>query len=70
MSLIFLATTHRVAPGLLTWRAWQALHAASRVLAEAGNPQLPYVREAGVRVEAGPPDAEALVAAARSASVV
>jgi XTP/dITP diphosphohydrolase len=64
MSLLFLATTHRVAPGLLTWRAWQALRSASRVLAAADNPQLPYVREAEVRVEVMAPDAQALVTAA------
>lgn len=70
MSLLFLATTHRVAPGLLTWRAWDALRSASRVLAAADNPQLPYVREAGVRVEESPPDARALVAAAAAEPVV
>lgn len=64
MSLLFLATTHRVAPGLLSWRAWQALRSASRVLAAEGNPQLPYVREAGVRVEVTAPDAQALMTAA------
>jgi XTP/dITP diphosphohydrolase len=64
MSLLFLATTHRVAPGLLSWRAWQALRSASRVLAAADNPQLPYVREAEVPVEVMAPDARALVTAA------
>jgi XTP/dITP diphosphohydrolase len=64
MSLLFLATTHRVAPGLLSWRAWQALRSASRVLAAADNPQLPYVREAEVPVEVMAPDARTLVTAA------
>jgi XTP/dITP diphosphohydrolase len=72
MSLLFLATTHRVAPGLLTWRAWQALRSASRVLAAADNPQLPYVREAldetEVPVETAAPDAQALVTAAAAAA--
>jgi XTP/dITP diphosphohydrolase len=64
MSLLFLATTHRVAPGLLSWRAWETLRSASRVLAAEDNPQLPYVREAGVRVEVTVPDAQELVTAA------
>jgi XTP/dITP diphosphohydrolase len=70
MSLLFLATTHRVAPGLLSWRAWQALRSASRVLAAAGNPQLPYVREAGVPVSVAAPDARSLVTAARAGQIV
>ncbi|NEA01423.1 nucleoside triphosphate pyrophosphohydrolase, partial [Streptomyces sp. SID10116] len=50
--VILLTTSHRVAPGLLSWPAWQALHAADEVLcADASHPQLPYLREAGVRVE-------------------
>ncbi|HEU5161386.1 MAG TPA: MazG family protein [Streptosporangiaceae bacterium] len=65
MSLLFLATTHRVAPGLLSWRAWQALRSASRVLAAEDNPQLPSVRDAGIEVEVvTAPDARALVTAA------
>lgn len=50
--LILLTTTHRVAPGLLSWPAWQALHGAARVLAaDPEHPQLPAVRQAGVTVE-------------------
>ncbi|KQV23969.1 MULTISPECIES: MazG family protein [unclassified Kitasatospora] len=50
--LILLTTTHRVAPGLLSWPAWQALHGAARVLAaDPDHPQLPAVRQAGVEVE-------------------
>jgi XTP/dITP diphosphohydrolase len=67
MSLLFLATTHRVAPGLLSWRAWETLRSASRVLTAADNPQLPYIREAGVRVEVTAPDARALMTAAAQA---
>jgi XTP/dITP diphosphohydrolase len=71
MSLVMLATTHRVAPGVLTWPAWQALRSASRVLAgSADHPQLPYLREAGVAVEVVPADARALVEAAGSGTVV
>ncbi|MGV9269978.1 MazG family protein [Kitasatospora sp. NPDC003701] len=50
--LILLTTTHRVAPGLLAWPAWEALRSAGRVLAgDAAHPQLPAVRAAGVEVE-------------------
>ncbi|MFD7922311.1 nucleoside triphosphate pyrophosphohydrolase [Streptomyces sp. NPDC059740] len=60
--LVLLTTSHRVAPGLLSWPAWQALHAADRVVcAEADHPQLPYLREAGVSVEEAAPDARELV---------
>ncbi|NUS59262.1 MAG: MazG family protein [Streptomycetaceae bacterium] len=49
--LILLTGTHRVAPGLLSWPAWQVLREADQVLTgEAGHPQLPYLREAGVDV--------------------
>ncbi|MDJ1136522.1 MazG family protein [Streptomyces iconiensis] len=52
--IVLLTTSHRVAPGLLSWPAWQALRTADRVLcADAAHPQLPYVRDAGVKVEAG-----------------
>ncbi|GAA2081080.1 MazG family protein [Actinomadura alba] len=71
MSLVMLATTHRVAPGALTWPAWQTLRSASRVLVGSDDhPQLPYLREAGVRVEVAEPDPRALIEAARSGTVV
>ncbi|MEU1815234.1 nucleoside triphosphate pyrophosphohydrolase [Streptomyces roseifaciens] len=60
--IVLLTTSHRVAPGLLSWPAWQALRAADRVLcADAGHPQLPYLREAGVEVEHGSAMARELV---------
>ncbi|AUG79383.1 nucleoside triphosphate hydrolase [Kitasatospora sp. MMS16-BH015] len=50
--LILLTTTHRVAPGLLSWPAWEALRGAARVLAaDPAHPQLAAVRQAGVEVE-------------------
>ena len=62
--IVLLTTSHRVAPGLLSWPAWQALHAADRVLcADGAHPQLPYLREAGTRVDEASPTAEELVAA-------
>ncbi|MFF4217655.1 MULTISPECIES: nucleoside triphosphate pyrophosphohydrolase [Streptomyces] len=60
--IVLLTTSHRVAPGLLSWPAWQALRAADRVLcADAGHPQLPYLREAGIEVEHGSATARELV---------
>ncbi|MGW8374578.1 nucleoside triphosphate pyrophosphohydrolase [Streptomyces sp. ODS28] len=61
--LVLLTTTHRVAPGLLSWPAWQALRGAHRVLcSDPAHPQLPYVREADVEVATGElPSARELV---------
>ncbi|MFI6726170.1 nucleoside triphosphate pyrophosphohydrolase [Streptomyces sp. R-74717] len=70
--IVLLTASHRVAPGLLSWPAWQTLHAADRVLcAEPDHPQLPYLREAGVGVEHSAPTAQELVdACAGGRSVV
>ena len=46
--LIVLATSPRVAPGLLSSAAWQALRSAAIVLAPVGHPQLPALDEAGI----------------------
>lgn len=75
MALIVLATTHRVAEGLLTWRAWEVLRSADRVLAPEDHPQLPYLLEAGVLVEHPEPRtpwllAPVLVSAAAAGTVV
>ncbi|MFD9489560.1 nucleoside triphosphate pyrophosphohydrolase [Streptomyces sp. NPDC059991] len=62
--VVLLTASHRVAPGLLSWPAWQTLRAADRVLcADPGHPQLPYLREAGVEVEIVEPQARELVEA-------
>jgi XTP/dITP diphosphohydrolase len=50
-ALTILLTSARVAPGLLSWQAWAALRAASRVLVSAGHPQAGALAEAGVAVE-------------------
>ena len=54
--LIVLATSPRVAPGLLSWPAWEALRTASDVLASSSHPVLPALDEAGIgyRVVEGP----------------
>jgi len=50
--VILLGTTHRVAPGLLSWPAWEALRGAGRVLSrDAAHPLRPYLEAAGVVVE-------------------
>jgi XTP/dITP diphosphohydrolase len=50
--LVLLGSTHRVAAGLLSWPAWEALRGATRVLVgDPAHPQLPAVRRAGVTVE-------------------
>ncbi|MFC9129283.1 nucleoside triphosphate pyrophosphohydrolase [Streptomyces sp. NPDC057099] len=60
--IVLLTTSHRVAPGLLSWPAWQALHAADQVLcADGTHPQLPYLREAGIAVDEASPAAQELV---------
>lgn len=41
--IVLLTTSQRVAPGLLSWPAWQALRGADRVLSgDPDHPQLPY----------------------------
>ncbi|MFI1017527.1 nucleoside triphosphate pyrophosphohydrolase [Streptomyces sp. NPDC020965] len=60
--IVLLTASHRVAPGLLSWPAWQTLREADRVLcADPAHPQLPYIREAGVTVEIAAPEASELV---------
>ncbi len=69
--LVFLASSPRVAPGQLTWPAWETLRSAARVRAgSADHPQLPHVRAAGVPVEVGPPDPAVLVHEAAAGPVV
>ncbi|MFC3572794.1 nucleoside triphosphate pyrophosphohydrolase [Streptomyces yaanensis] len=69
--IVLLTTSHRVAPGLLSWPAWQVLHAADRVLcADGAHPQLPYLREAGIAVEEAAPTAQELVDACAGGGTV
>jgi len=61
--LIVLATSPRVAPGLLSWPAWEALRSADVVLVPSGHPQLPALHDAGIAYRiADEPDAEPLAA--------
>jgi XTP/dITP diphosphohydrolase len=60
--IVLLTTSHRVAPGLLSWPAWQALRGADQVLcADGAHPQLPYLREAGITVDETAPNAQELI---------
>ncbi|MGW4786624.1 nucleoside triphosphate pyrophosphohydrolase [Streptomyces sp. NPDC004230] len=62
--IVLLTTSHRVAPGLLSWPAWQTLRDADRVsCADGAHPQLPYLREAGIAVDEVAPSAQELVEA-------
>ena len=55
--LLLLVTAPTVRPGLLSWRAWQTLAGASRVLAPAADhPLLPALHEAGIGWEVLPGD--------------
>lgn len=71
--LVLLSTTHRVAPGLLSWPAWQALaRAASVHVAAAGHALATPLAAAGIGVQvapAEPPQSRAarLLATARDA---
>jgi XTP/dITP diphosphohydrolase len=64
--LIVLVTSPRVAPGLLSWAAWDALRSADAVLAPAGHPLLPALDEAGISYQVAeripePPGADGTV---------
>ncbi|HLJ99506.1 MAG TPA: nucleoside triphosphate pyrophosphohydrolase, partial [Streptosporangiaceae bacterium] len=48
--LTVLLTSPRVAPGLLTWQAWDLLRSGLPVSAPDGHPALPVLASAGVSV--------------------
>lgn len=70
--LTFLVTSPRVAPGLMSWPAWQAIASADRVLASADDlPLFRAVTATGHRVDVLPSaSAASLLAAAASEHVV
>lgn len=70
MTLIVVTTSSRVAPGLLSHQAWQALRAGAVLTGAADHPQLPYLAEAGIEVTVVTPDAAALVRRAVDETVV
>ncbi|MEU5869004.1 MazG family protein [Nonomuraea sp. NPDC047529] len=60
MPLIVVTTSPRVAPGLLSDQAWQALRSGPVLTGSDAHPQLPYLAAAGVEAEVVVPDAVAL----------
>jgi XTP/dITP diphosphohydrolase len=70
--LTFLVTSPRVAPGLMSWSAWQAIDGADRILASDDRaPVFRAVTAAGHRVDVLPdPSARSLLAAAQEDDVV
>ncbi|NBE93646.1 MazG family protein [Nonomuraea sp. KC401] len=70
MPLIVVTTSPRVAPGLLSHQAWQALRSGPVLTGDAAHPQLPYLAEAGVEVEVVEPDARELARRAVAGTVV
>jgi XTP/dITP diphosphohydrolase len=53
--LVLLATSHRVAPGLLTLSAWQLLQGVDRVVAVADHPLTAVLADADIPVESAAP---------------
>jgi len=72
VQLTLLVTSPRVAPGLMSWPAWQAISTADRVLAsDESSPGFRAVTAVGHPVDVLPaPSASALLAAASAANVV
>lgn len=72
---MLLATSPRVAPGLLCAPAWDVLRSGAVVESAEGHPLVPYLDAAGVAVRTSPPEgprsrAERLLAAATAAPLV
>ena len=66
---MLLVTAPTVRPGLLSWRAWQVLAGAARVLApSAGHPLLPALDEAGIGWTVLPGDHDVLAGGDEAAS--
>ncbi|MFG2076598.1 XTP/dITP diphosphohydrolase [Nonomuraea maritima] len=70
MPLIVVTTSPRVAPGLLSHQAWQALRSGPVRTASAAHRQLPYLADAGISVEVVEPDPPALAGLAVTETVV
>ncbi len=70
MALIVVTTSPRVAPGLLAPAAWKALTRGRVLTGTPDHPYLPYLDEAGVRVEVVTPDPGAIARESRTGTVV
>ena len=51
--VVLVVVSPRLPPGQLSWPAWQALREWPVLTADGDNPQLPYLRDAGVEVAVG-----------------
>jgi XTP/dITP diphosphohydrolase len=58
--VVLVVVSPRVPPGLLSWPAWQALRSGPVGTGDAGSPQLPFLRDAGVDVTVCQPSAAEL----------
>lgn len=70
MPLVVVVTSPRVAPGLLSHRAWQLLTSGPVLTAVDDHPALPYLREAGVDLQVVTPDPAATARRAAGETVV
>ncbi|MDH2428764.1 MazG family protein [Sphaerisporangium sp. TRM90804] len=70
MALVVVTTSPRVAPGLLSGRAWAVLGAGRVLTGSPAHPLLPYLAEEGIPVEAVTPDPAALAREAAAGTVV
>jgi XTP/dITP diphosphohydrolase len=48
--LVLVANTHRVAPGLLSWQAWEELRGGDVYASDPAHPQTPFLQAAGIDV--------------------
>ena len=48
--LVLVANTHRVAPGLLSWQAWEELRSGAVYASDPAHPQIPFLEAAGISV--------------------
>jgi MazG family protein len=67
--LIVVTSSPRVAPGLLTLRAWEALRANPVLTGTPEHPLLPSLAEAGIAVETVTPDPQAIARRAAAGTV-
>ena len=67
--VVLVVVSPRLPPGQLSWPAWQALRTSPVLAVDDGNPQLPYLADAGVEVSTGA-TAEAVHARAAAGETV
>ncbi|MFC4587254.1 MazG family protein [Sphaerisporangium corydalis] len=70
MTLVVLTTSPRVAPGLLSGRAWSVLGSGRVLTGSADHPLLPYLADEGIPVEVVAPDPGALAREGRDGTLV